>query len=60
MMQIRVMGHAGVMAGIHGSRLTLLSSFLRAGKKRKEHVSVREAIDTGKLNKKIMYIYPRK
>ncbi len=35
MMQIRVMGHAGVMAGIHGSTLALLSSCLRAGKSAK-------------------------
>ena len=45
MMQIRIMGQARVMAGIHGSRLSPLSSFFASGKKRKEPVSVWEAFE---------------
>ena len=44
MMQIRIMGHAGVMAGIHGSRLSPLSSFC-GRRKRKEPFVLCEAFE---------------
>ena len=52
MMQIRIMGHAGAMAGIHGSSAVALVKFLQATK-RKELVPVCEAFEVGKLNKEV-------
>ena len=56
MMQIRIMGHAGVMAGIHGSTLPLLSSFC-GRRSATDFVPVCDAFEFSKLNKQVIVYF---